>query len=109
MKVNEKHSSEYLYGTALEGIANMPYYEALAYKIALAMLIKLNLSTDKAINIDTYRIVAVNKAITFNKGLLSEIGMSKDNIDELVSKVFKTMKEYSINTILESHKKEDKC
>lgn len=108
--VNEKHSSEYLYGvTSLEGIIGMPYYKAIVYKIAMAMLTKISIANGSAIDIDTYRVVAINKAIDFNKVLLSEVGLSNEDIEEVLGEVFVDVKTYGLHTILESHNKGDKC
>lgn len=101
----EKHPSEYLYGMkSLDGILHMPYFKAIAYKMVLAILTKTSLVKDTAIEVDSYRIIAINKAISFNRGLLEEIGMSKTDIEGLVKQTLSDIKEYSLDVIMESHK-----
>lgn len=89
--IHDKHSSEYLYGDTLEVIAIMPYKEALLYKVILG-----NVLINELVRLDnmedSHRILAVSKAITFNRELLKELKMSDVDIKEHLSVLINELK-----------------
>ena len=82
-----KKTCKYLYGMdSLEGIVDMPYPIALAYKIVLAKLTQEELVREHNME-DFHRMKAVDNAIKFNRGLLEELGLDGKQIKELIEKV----------------------
>ena len=75
--------SKYLYDTDIKEHGNKPYYHVLVLKIHLAHKLMKKLVIDQDMR-DFQRMSEVNKAITFNRTLLKEVGFDDKDIHNAI-------------------------
>lgn len=75
--------SKYLYDTDIKEFGNKPYSYVLALKIYLSKKLMKKLVIDQDMR-DFQRMSEVNKAITFNRTLLKEVGFDDKDIHTAV-------------------------
>ena len=67
------HTTEYLYGIQSSEFANLPYTEAIRYKLDKAKILIYELVYHDYRTRDDLRILKIGKAIKFNNQLLEEL------------------------------------
>ena len=70
-----KHTTEYLYGCHLSLFADMPYRQAIEFKLEQAKALIYSLMQSDYTERDDARVKAVFKAIKFNESLLEELNV----------------------------------